>query len=266
MGAGAQRRKGRRRAAAPRTLHGAARAGYALAMDLPAPLFPGTLLRRYKRFLADVRLDDGAEVTAHVANPGSMMGLCEPGLRAWLSRATDRRRKLAYSWELVAADGALVGVNASRPNALAAEALDAGRIPELAGYPQRRREVKYGRNSRIDLLLGDPEGGRPDCYVEVKNVHLKRAPALAAFPDAVTARGAKHLEELGDMVEAGHRAAMLYVVQRGDCDRLTVAADIDPAYARALERAIARGVEVYAYACAVTRRAVAVDRRLPIAL
>ena len=235
-------------------------------MELPQPLIPGTLVRRYKRFLADVRLDDGSDVTAHVANPGSMLGLCEPGLRVWLSRSHDPRRKLAYSWELVAAGGALVGVNASRPNALAAEALDQGRIPELAGYAERRREVRYGRNSRIDLRLSDPEGARPDCFVEVKNVHLKRRDRLAEFPDAVTARGAKHLDELVNVVAAGSRAVMLYIIQRGDCDRLAVASDIDPAYARALDRAIAHGVEAYAYACALTHRTVGVDRRLPIAL
>ncbi len=235
-------------------------------MELPQPLIPGMLLRRYKRFLADVRLDDGCEVTAHVANPGTMLGLCAPGLRVWLSRSADPRRKLAHSWELVEADGTLVGVNASRPNALAAEALDEGILPELAGYGARRREVKYGRNSRIDLMLTDPDGARPGCYVEVKNVHLKRRDALAEFPDAVTARGAKHLDALTEVVAAGSRAVMLYIIQRGDCDRLALAEDIDPAYARALHRALAHGVEAYAYACALTRRTVAVDRRVPIAL
>ncbi len=195
-----------------------------------------------------------------------MLGLCAPGLRVWLSRSEDPRRKLAHSWELVEADGTLVGVNASRPNALAAEALDQGRIPELAGYAERRREVKYGRNSRIDLMLADPDGARPVCYVEVKNVHLKRRDALAEFPDAVTARGAKHLDELTEVVAAGSRAVMLYIVQRGDCDRLALAEDIDPGYARALHRALAHGVEAYAYACTLTHRTVAVDRRVPIAL
>jgi sugar fermentation stimulation protein A len=235
-------------------------------MDLPQPLIPGTLLRRYKRFLADVHLDDGREVMAHVANPGSMLGLCAPGLRVWLSRSTDPRRKLAHSWELVEADGTLVGVNASRPNALAAEALDQGRVPELAGYAERRREVKYGRNSRIDLMLTDPDDARSACYVEVKNVHLKRRDALAEFPDAVTARGAKHLDALTEMVAAGSRAVMLYIIQREDCDRLALAEDIDPAYAKGLHRALAHGVEAYAYACALTHRTVAVDRRVPIAL
>lgn len=233
---------------------------------LPQPLIEGTLVRRYKRFLADVTLADGNMVTAHVANPGSMMGLKDPGLRVWLSHATDPKRKLAYSWELAEVNGTLVGLNASRANAVAAEALQRGAIPELAGYGETRREVKYGKNSRIDLKLGAAANGGPDCFVEVKNVHLHRGGGLAEFPDAVTARGTKHLDELATVAGAGHRAVMLYVVQRGDCERFTIAADIDPAYATALRRALDAGVEAYCYACRVTHDAVVVDRRLPFAL
>lgn len=233
-------------------------------MRFADPLVPGRLLRRYKRFLSDVELDAGAQVTAHCANPGSMLGLTEPGSRVWLAPARGPKRKLAYSWELVEAEGALVGVNAGRPNAIVAGALAEDQIPELAGYTRHRREVRYGRRSRIDLLL---EGGdRPPCYVEIKNVHLRRAAGLAEFPDSVTARGTRHLQELAEAAEAGARAVMVYLVQRGDCERFAVAADIDPAYARALDDALARGVEALCYACKVTPEAIELERRLPLDL
>lgn len=231
-------------------------------MRFPRPLVEGRLLRRYKRFLSDVELPDGTVVTAHVANPGSMLGLLAEGARVWLSRHDDPKRKLAYAWELVEADGAIVGVNASRPNRIAADAIAAGRVPELAGYPALRREVRYGANSRIDLLLEAPDA--PACYVEIKHVHLKRRPEAAEFPDSVTARGAKHLRELAAMAEAGHRAVMLYVVQRGDCRHFAIAADIDPAYAAAVDDARARGVETYCYACNVTPETIELERRLPL--
>lgn len=253
-------------------------------MRFETPLVPARLRRRYKRFLADVVFDPGpetdseqlgaagaepgTETTVHCPNPGAMLGLATPGARVWLSPAANPARKLRWTWELTEpADGigrGLVGINTGHPNRLAAEAIGAGRIPELAGYAALRREVKYGRNSRIDLLLEDE--GRPACYVEVKNVHLLRGAALAEFPDCVTARGAKHLEELGDMVEAGHRAVMLYVVQRSDCDRFAIADDLDPGYARALDRALGRGVEPLCVACEITPEEIAVVRPLPLAL
>lgn len=230
-------------------------------MKLP-PLITGRLIRRYKRFLADVELDSGEVVTAHCANPGSMMGLNAPGLPVWLSVSDDPKRKLRYSWKLAEVDFGwcgpqLVSIDTGHPNTLAEEAIHAGVIAALAGYGMVRREVRYGRNSRIDLLLsGDGETGsqRPDCYVEVKNVHLMRRPGLAEFPDSVTSRGAKHLEELGDMVEAGHRAVMLFVVQMA-AERFAIASDIDPAYGAALTRATARGVEVLVHVCTM-----AIDR------
>lgn len=233
-------------------------------MKFDPPLIPGRLLRRYKRFLCDVELADGRVVTAHVANPGSMLGLVAEGARVWLSVSDNPARKLRHSWELVEADGTLVGVNAGRANALAREAVLAGRVAELAGYADCRAEVRYGGNSRIDLLLRDP--ARPPCYVEVKNVHLMRRAGLAEFPDSVTKRGTKHLGELREVARAGDRAVMLYVVQRGDCTRFAVAADIDPDYAEALAAARADGVEAYAYACNVTPEAIELDGRRRLAL
>ncbi len=233
-------------------------------MDFPDPLQRGSLLKRYKRFLADVRLESGEVVTAHCANTGTMLGLTAPGSEVWLSPARNPERKLRYTWELIRdatnGEASLVGINTAHPNALVEEAVRADRIPELTGYPSLRREVRYGKNSRIDLLLEAP--GRPKCYVEVKNVHLRREPGLAEFPDSVTARGTKHLKELGDAVEAGNRAVMFYLVQRQDCGRFAVAADIDPVYAEALAEARTRGVEAICYACALTPQAIEVMKPL----
>lgn len=231
-------------------------------MRFPEALIPGRLLRRYKRFLADVRLEDGRTVTAHCANPGSMLGLAEPGSRVWLSPARNPQRKLRYTWELVEAAGALVGINTGHPNNLVAEAIAAGRVPELAGYESLRREVRYGQRSRIDILLED--AGRPACYVEVKNVHMLRQPALAEFPDSVTARGARHLDELGRMVADGQRAIIFFLAQRGDCRRLGIAGDIDPGYAEAFARSRAQGVEALCYSCMMTPEEIRVEGPLAI--
>src|SRR5882724_3488153 len=224
-------------------------------MRFPAPLLPAILLRRYKRFLADVELPSGETVTVHCANPGSMTGLNIAGARVWLSKTANPKRKLVHSWELVEVDlggGAeLVGINTAHPNALAAEAIAAGAIPELTGYKTIRREVKYGNGSRVDFLLEDP--ARPPCYLEVKNVHLMRGPGIAEFPDAVTKRGAKHLHELSAMVRAGARAVMLFLVQIGSARSFVLARDIDPAYGRAFDAARAAGVEALARRCQVTQ-------------
>lgn len=238
-------------------------------MRFPAPLTRGTLIRRYKRFLADIDLVSGETVTAHCANPGSMMGLAEPGSRVWLSPNANPKAKLDWRWELVrTAEGHLVCINTGWPNRVAEEALAAGVIPELAGYESLRREVKYGAGSRIDILLEDP--ARPPCYVEIKSVTLRRPegshPTAAEFPDAVTKRGAKHLRELADVAANGGRAVMLYLVQRGDCDRFRVAADIDPAYAEAMRNARRRGVEVLCRRCDVTQQGVDMGAALPLAL
>lgn len=231
-------------------------------MKFSEPLIPGRLLRRYKRFLADVALESGEEVVAHCANPGSMLGLAEPGMAVWLSRADNPARKLRYSWELVAVNGGLVGINTGRPNGIVAEALAAGLVPELAGYGTTRREVRYGKNSRIDLLL--EQDGRPPCYVEVKNVTLKRDTAAAEFPDSVTQRGAKHLDELATVARAGGRAVMFFLVQRGDCAHLELAADIDPTYARTFGEAVNAGVEALCYSCKVGPEAIELDRSLAV--
>lgn len=231
-------------------------------MRFPTPLIEARLVRRYKRFLADVELADGTVTTVHCANPGAMTGLAEPGMRVLLSRSENKTRKLPLSWELVETDRGLIGINTAHPNRLVEDAIIAGTIAELTGYTVIRREVNYGRNSRIDLLLS--REGRAQAYVEVKNVHLARKPPLAEFPDCVTARGTKHLGELSDMVAAGHRAVMFYLVQRSDCTAFRLATDIDPAYASAFVHARAAGVEAIAYACRLSPEEIAVAGGLPV--
>ncbi len=237
-------------------------------MRLPGPLTRGTLLQRYKRFLADVRLDDGRTVTATCPNTGSMMGLTAPGSVVWLSESDSPTRKYRFTWEMVEADlGAgptLVGINTNHPNKLVAEAIEARRVKALAGYAGLRREVKYGRNSRIDLLLECPDKGL--CYVEIKNVHLSRRHGLAEFPDSVTERGTKHLVEMSDMVRAGHRAVMVYLIQRADAKRLSLARDVDPTYGAAFDRARAVGVEAIALRCRLSPEEIVVDKTIPISL
>jgi len=235
-------------------------------MKFPQALQGGRLLRRYKRFLADVELDDGETVTAHCPNSGSMLGLCAEGSPVWLSTSDNPKRKLAQTLELVEADGTLVGVNTHRANAIAEEAVRQGEIPELTGYGSLRREVKYAGNSRIDLLLEDE--AKAPCYVEVKSVTLRRnsdeKKGIAEFPDAVTARGAKHLHALAEMVREGARAVMLYLVQRGDCGEFCLAADIDPAYAESFEQARAVGVEILCYDCKLSPVGIVLGGPLPV--
>lgn len=235
-------------------------------MRFPTPLIPAALIRRYKRFLADVKLADGSETTVHVANPGSMLGLVAPGSRVWLSRSANASRKLPLSWELVEGDFGsgpeLVGVNTAHPNRLVEEALAAGKVPELAAYPSRRREVRYGKASRVDFLLECE--GKPSCFVEVKNVHMMRHPGRAEFPDSVTARGARHLDELAAEVAQGNRAMMVYLVQIGSAESIAFARDIDPAYGAAFDRAVKAGVEAIALVCRVSPEGIEVDRSIPV--
>ena len=231
-------------------------------MRFPQPLTRGVLLRRYKRFLADVLIDgEAGETTVHVPNPGAMLGLQAPGLTVWLSRSASPTRKLPWSLELVEADGAPVGVNTLTPNTLVAEALAAGAIPELTGYASVRREVRYGEASRIDFLLESPD--RPPCWLEVKNCHCRRTGSLAEFPDCRAARSEKHLRELEAMAARGDRAVQLFVIQRTDCDRFAACRDLDPSYAVALDHAGAHGVEVLCYACAVSPQEVRITHRVP---
>ena len=230
-------------------------------MRFPAPLVRGVLAARYKRFFADVVLEDGRAVTAHCPNPGAMLGLNAPGLPAWVSPADGPGRKLAWTLELVEADGALVGINTMHPNWLVAEALAADMVPQLTTYDLHRREVKMGEASRVDFVLEDPVKGR--CWLEVKNVHLRRSSALAEFPDCVAARSSRHLRELAARVAEGDRAVQLFVIQRMDCDRFAACADLDPVYAAELTRAAAAGVEVLAYACDISVEAIVIGRRVP---
>lgn len=223
-------------------------------MRFPTPLLPARLIRRYKRFLADAVLEDGpgagAEVVAHCANPGSMLGLAEPGTRIWLEPNDDPRKKLRYGWRLVEhGDGHFTGVDTALPNRMVRAALEAGAVPQLAAYSQVIPEQRYGARSRVDFLLRG--AGLPDAYVEVKSVTLSRRPGLAEFPDSVTARGARHLEELAQVARQGHRAVLFYLVQRTDCTGFALASDIDPAYAAAARAAQAAGVEVICRACKI---------------
>ncbi len=235
-------------------------------MKFTSPLVRGRLIKRYKRFLADVTLDDGRTITCTCANTGSMLGLTGPGSTVWLSESNSPTRKYRHTWEMIENDAGsgltLVGINTGHPNTLVTEAIEAGRISPLRGYQSLKREQKYGANSRIDILLEGDTKGR--AYVEVKNVHLMRGAGLAEFPDCVTERGAKHLAELAGMVRAGHRAVMLYLVQRADANALSLAADIDPGYAEAFKLATVAGVETLAYRCRLSPDEIVIDRKIPI--
>lgn len=228
-------------------------------LDWPE-LIPGTLVRRYNRFLADVRLANGETVTAHCPNSGSMRACCEPGRRVYLSVHDDPRRKLVYTWELIEMPTSLVGVNTQVPNRLAARAIAAGKVAELGNYASVRREVKVGEHSRIDLLLESPD--RRSCYVEVKNCTLVEA-GLATFPDAVTTRGRKHLLELQRLVTKGFRCAMFFLIQRMDADRFAPADAIDADYGRELRNAREKGVEIVVYDVRIDRVGIRLNRPIP---
>ena len=230
-------------------------------MYFDPPLIPGRLISRYKRFLSDIRLDTGETITAHVANPGAMLGLKAPGTEVLVSRSNNPKRKLPFSWEMALINQNWVGVNTSRPNHLVEEAIVKGTISELAGYQNMRREVPYGGNSRVDFLL---EKGSGDCFLEVKNCHLMREPGLAEFPDSVTKRGTKHLEELSILSRQGIRSVVIIVVQRQDCTQFGVASDIDPNFSKAWTKAIGDGVETICYSCALSHNEIIIDKPIPI--
>lgn len=232
-------------------------------MKFSSPLHRATLIRRYKRFLADVCLADGTKVTAHCPNPGSMIGMRDPGLTVWLEKNDDPKKKLKYGWRLAELDDAtMVGVDTSLPNRIVGEALTQKKIQPLAKYANCRPEVKYSLNSRIDFLLSGAE--LPDAYVEVKSVTLSREPGIAEFPDSVTARGAKHLGDLSQMVAQGNRAVMVYLVQRTDCTSFRLARDLDPAYSDAFSGAKAAGVETLCYGTQITPAGIVITNPLPI--
>ena len=231
-------------------------------MRFPAPLIPGTLLKRYKRFLADVRLDDGTRVTAHCTNTGSMLGCNEPGSRVYLSDQSGKGRKLPFTWELIRVGRTLVGINTLAANRLAREGIETGVVRELQGYDHLRAEVPTRPGARLDFLLESP-GKR--CYVEVKNVTLV-VDRVAAFPDAVSERGTKHLKELVRLRRRGHRAVLLFVIQRRPCPSFRPADEIDPEYGRWLRRAVRAGVEVYPYGARVTTRTLSLKDAVPLHL
>ena len=232
-------------------------------MRFSEPLIPARLIRRYKRFLADVVLPDGEQTTVHCPNPGSMLGLDREGSKIWLSRSPNPKRKLPLTFEIIEVEGGLVGINTMHPNRLVEEAVRDGVVPELSGYDSIRREVAYDEGCRIDLLL---EGeGKPPCYVEIKNVHLKRE-REAEFPDCVTKRGAKHLGALERLIPTGARAVTVYVVQRTDCSAFGLAEDIDPDYAAAFVKARDGGVEMLCYRCAISVDEIKLASALPIVI
>ena len=230
------------------------------AMRFATPLVPARLIRRYKRFLSDVELVSGEVVTAHCPNPGSMMGLKDEGTRVWLEGNDDPKKKLNWGWRLVELPDAFVGIDTGAANKIVAQALSSG-IQGLDGYTDIRAEVKYRDTSRVDFLLSSE--GRRDCYLEVKSVTLSRQQGRAEFPDSVTTRGAKHLGDLAAMVAQGHRAVLLFLVQRTDCNHVTLAADLDPAYAAAFATAQAAGVEIMCFECAISPDAITLAGRLP---
>jgi sugar fermentation stimulation protein A len=219
-------------------------------------------VKRYKRFLAEVVLDSGEQVTAHVPNTGSMKSTDAPGSPVALSHHPDPNRKLKWTLELVRVGRSWVGVNTARPNRIVEEAIAAGRIGPLRGYPEIRREVRYGERSRVDLLL---EGKKGRCYVEVKNVTYREG-RQGLFPDAVTERGAKHLIELREVVRQGHRGVIFFLVNRDDCSSFGPAREIDPRYGELLEEVASQGVEALAYRVRNTLRESAIDRKLRVVL
>lgn len=233
-------------------------------MTYDSPLLDGVLIRRYKRFLSDIRVEGGEEVTAHCANSGSMKGCSEPGSAVRLAFVLSKTRKLKYDWHQIRVGDEWVGVRPVMANALAEEGIRSGVISELQGYDSLRSEVPYGsQRSRIDFLLEDEDGGRPPCYVEVKSVSLAEG-ERGYFPDSVSTRGRKHLEELMEVKAKGERAVLLFVAQRGDVVDVRPADSIDPEYGQTLREAAKAGVEILAYGCSVRREGITIERPLPV--
>ena len=233
-------------------------------MQFSSPLLRGRLVKRYKRFFADIELIDGTIITAHCPNTGSMQGVLTPGNFVWVSKNDNPKRTLKYTWELVEVDGTYIGVNTQNPNRILENALKSGYIPVLSAYPTIKAEVKYGtENSRIDYLLTDDDGNR--CYVEVKNAHhsaVENDVNVGMFPDSKTTRGVKHLHELMRMVDEGHRAVLIYCLQRGDCESLRFGVEFDPVYAKTAVMALKHGVEMMPYSCAITQQGITLYKPL----
>lgn len=227
------------------------------------PLLQGRLIKRYKRFLADICLDSGETVTAHCPNSGSMKGCSEPGSHVWISRNDTPRRKLAYTWELIRTPASLVGINTLVPNRLVKKAIENRMISELCGYTHVRSEVKTSQGTRLDLVL---EGtGNDRCYVEIKNCTLVED-GTAMFPDAVTLRGQKHLDELINLVKMGYRGVIFYLIQRMDAVRFTPAAMIDERYADKLRDAADNGVEIVIRDVQIDLERIRINHPVPMVL
>lgn len=232
-------------------------------MDFKNQLVHGRLIRRYKRFLCDVVLDDGSEVIAHCTNSGSMLSCIEEGAEVWLSPADDPKRKTRFTWEMILIHGNWIGINTLHPNALAYQWVGEGMIPGLEGLSGLKREVKW-EDSRFDLFGEEMVfGGQTrGCFIEVKNVSLREG-NIARFPDSVTTRGRKHLKTLIRVKHAGMRAVMLYVVQRTDVTHFGPARNIDPEYAIALDEAVDKGVEIFVAQAKVSPQGITFLRMLP---
>ncbi len=232
-------------------------------MKFDQPLIKGFLIKRYKRFLADIELPSGEIVTAHCPNSGSMKTCDQPGWEVRLSPSDNPKRKLKYTWEMVHNGKCWIGINTIFANKIAAEGIRSGMIRELQGYERLQTERKYGQNSRVDLLLSN---GEKKCFVEVKNVTLVEEDGFYRFPDAVTKRGLKHLQELTEMVRQGHCAVMLFLIQRSDGTLFKPADHIDPQYGRELRNAFKVGVEILPYRAEVSPQQIVVKERVPFAL
>ncbi len=242
-------------------------------MNFDPPLQPATLIRRYKRFLADIELPSGELTTIHCANTGSMKNCIVENSPCWYSTSSNPKRKYPFTWELATTpDGHIAGINTSRANYLVLEGIESGVIRELQGYAQCRSEVRYGKeNSRIDFLLSDESidditTRKPICYVEVKNVTLGMGNGLGQFPDSVSQRASKHLRELIGMVRDTHRAVLVFCVQHSGIERVSPAEEIDPEYAAMLRKAVDEGVEVLAYGASMNQHEIVLNRKLTIEL
>jgi sugar fermentation stimulation protein A len=226
-------------------------------------LIPGVLIKRYKRFKADVKLENGEVVTCHCPNSGSMMECCEPGRPVYLSFHDNPKRKLKYTWQLIEMPTSIVGINTLIPNRLVAESIEAGSVTDFSGYSNILREVKTSDKTRLDILLSDEDGNR--CYIEIKNCTLVKE-GVAYFPDAVTSRGLKHLVELSSLVSEGFRCVIFYLIQRMDAKTFRPADHIDPAYGRELRKAIKHGVEILVYDTLIDLKTISLNQKIPFYL